>query len=75
MVHWIDNIAFGVDFHKNRKQKAETHDIRLPCSDGASLLRLAQGRACQVTIRGEWQLWGEKSGTVDDRKWPQVAIA
>jgi hypothetical protein len=24
MVHWIDNIAFGVDFHKNRKQKAET---------------------------------------------------
>ena len=24
MVHWIDNIAFGVDFRKNRKQKPET---------------------------------------------------
>lgn len=24
MVHWIDNIAFGVDFGKNRKQKPET---------------------------------------------------
>jgi hypothetical protein len=24
MVHWIDNIAFGVDFRKYRKQKPET---------------------------------------------------
>jgi hypothetical protein len=24
MVHWIDNIAFGVDFGKCRKQKPET---------------------------------------------------
>ena len=24
MVHWIDNIAFGVDFRKNRKQKPVT---------------------------------------------------
>ena len=24
MVHWIDNIAFGVDFRKNWKQKPET---------------------------------------------------
>ncbi|WP_024520193.1 hypothetical protein [Bradyrhizobium sp. Tv2a-2] len=24
MVHWIDNIAFGVDFRENRKQKPET---------------------------------------------------
>jgi hypothetical protein len=24
MVHWIDNIAFGVDFRKHRKQKPET---------------------------------------------------
>jgi len=23
MVHWIDNIAFGVDFRKDRKQKPE----------------------------------------------------
>ena len=24
MVHWIDNIAFGVDFRKSRKQKPAT---------------------------------------------------
>ena len=24
MVYWIDNIAFGVDFRSNRKQKPET---------------------------------------------------
>ena len=24
MVHWIDNIAFGIDFRKNWKQKPET---------------------------------------------------
>jgi hypothetical protein len=24
MVHWIDNIAFSVDFRKNRKKKPET---------------------------------------------------
>ena len=24
MVYWIDNIAFGVDFHSYRKQKPET---------------------------------------------------
>jgi hypothetical protein len=24
MVHWIDNIAFNVDFRKNWKQKPET---------------------------------------------------
>ena len=24
IVHWIENIAFGVDFRKHRKQKPET---------------------------------------------------
>jgi hypothetical protein len=24
MVHWIDNVAFGVDFRKHREQKPET---------------------------------------------------
>ena len=42
MVHWIDNIAFGVDFRKNRKQKPETlEQMAMQIFDGINLPDLA----------------------------------
>ena len=42
MVHWIDNIAFGVDFRKNRKRKPETlEQMAMQIFDGINLLDTA----------------------------------
>ena len=42
MVHWIDNIAFGVDFRKNRKQKPETlEQMAMQIFDGINLADMA----------------------------------
>ena len=42
MVHWIDNIAFGVDFRKNRKQKPETlEQMAMQIFDGINLPDMA----------------------------------
>ncbi len=38
MVHWIDNIAYGVDFRKHRKQKPETlEQVAAEIFDGSNL--------------------------------------